>query len=112
MNDKKEKPVLIFEFLQYIHSLTLKGNDILDRHAVAPVTKPDALCIDDRQNVFLHDIESGKISLIDQNRWAPAKDICVVDDCVYSITAAYGHLGVAIREGNRVLVFKYDELIK
>lgn len=95
-----------------MHTQNLRGNEILDRRAVAPVTKPDALCIDERQNVFLHDIESGKISLIDQMKWVPAKDICVVDDCVYSITAAHGHLGVAIREGNRVLVFKYDELIK
>lgn len=103
--------VMVEAKMGYIHKLSVKGSDILERKAVAAVAKPNSVCVDEKKHVFVHDLETGKISVLDEWRWVPMRDICVIDkEIVHSITAANGHLGVALKERKRVIVYRYDDI--
>ncbi len=91
----------------YLHKMSIRGGDIVDRKSVAVVEKPGAICVDDKGELFIQDVMSGKIRQIDTFRLDAKRDVCIVDDAVFSITASHGWLGVAVRDGKLVRIFRY-----
>lgn len=91
----------------YLNRMAISGDQIADRKSLAVVPKPNCVCVDEIGNVFVHDVESGKISLIDDVKFEVKRDVAVVDDAVFAITAAHGWLAVAVRAGKIVRIFRY-----
>ena len=92
------------------NSIVLKNtlpSQIMPKFFAAVVEKPGAMCVDERGELFIQDVMTGKIREIDPIKLEPRKDVCIVDDAVFSITASHGYLGVAVREARIVRIFRY-----
>lgn len=108
--------VLIVESkMGYLHKFSIRGNDIAARQTLAVVEKPHCIAVDDQGVLFvqvrvtcrhscvdavvlpLQDLIAGKVHQINAHMEVE-KDVCLVDDSVFSITANHGYLGVAVRQ--------------
>lgn len=90
-----------------VHKFALNGTNVIFRKTLATVEKPSAMCVDDSGALFIHDGANGKIYEFDTCRFDPRRQIGLVDDNPYSITASNGYLGVATRTAKCVQVFRY-----
>lgn len=99
--------LIVEQRMGYVHRLSISGFDIVDRKSLAIVEKPGAICVDEKRQLFVHDILSGKVRQIETIRFEPMRDICITDESVFSITASHGYLGVAVRETKIVRVYRY-----
>jgi len=91
----------------YVHLLSVRNDMIIDRKALAMVETPGAICVDEKSQLFIHDIMAGKVRQMSTARFEPQRDICCTDPTVFSICASHGYLGVAFREDKVVRVFRY-----
>lgn len=90
-----------------VHKFAINGTNVIYRKTLATVEKPSALCVDDAGALFIHDGVNGKIYEFDTGRFDPRRQIGLVDDNPYSITASNGYLGVATRTSKVVQIFRY-----
>uniref|UniRef100_A0A914UWQ9 Uncharacterized protein n=1 Tax=Plectus sambesii TaxID=2011161 RepID=A0A914UWQ9_9BILA len=104
--------LIVEQRMGYIHRLSVHGSDIVDRKSLAIIEKPGAICVDEKRQLFVHDILSGKVRQIDTILFEPMRDICTTDESVFSITASHGYLGVAVRETKVVRVYRYVSAAK
>lgn len=91
-----------------VQRFSVADHEVADRRTLATVEKPGAICIDDDANLFIHDKMSGKIVIFDTFKFEKQFDLCLVDDDVVSLTASQGYLGVAVRGGKTVFIFRYQ----
>jgi len=101
--------VLIVESrMGYLHKFSIRDADIASRQSLAVVEKPACIAVDDEGTLFIQDIISGKVHMINAHMEV-VKDVCLVDDSVFSITANRGYLGVAVRQEKTVRIYRYSD---
>ncbi|VBB26400.1 unnamed protein product [Acanthocheilonema viteae] len=76
----------------YIWLFSIRESTICYRSMIAAVEKPGALCIDDKNQLFIHDIGQSKIRLLEPRTFEPIQDIALTSKNLTAITAYQGLL--------------------
>lgn len=74
---------------------------------IAAVEKPGALCIDERHQLFIHDIGQSKIRQVDSHVFEPISDIALASKNLTSITACQGLLAAVYNAERLIRVHQY-----
>ncbi|VDM28574.1 unnamed protein product [Toxocara canis] len=75
------------------------------RESMTPVERPGAMCIDEQQQLFLHDLRQAKVRHIQTsgNSFEPDADVALAEKSLYALSANNGFLAATYRSINLVL---------
>ncbi|VDO36971.1 unnamed protein product [Onchocerca flexuosa] len=88
----------------YIWLLSVRESTICDRNLIAAVEKPGALCIDNQNQLFIHDIGQSKIRLLEPRAFETIQDVALTSKNLTAITAYQGIL-VAVYCVDKIIHF-------
>uniref|UniRef100_A0A8R1TUD9 Uncharacterized protein n=1 Tax=Onchocerca volvulus TaxID=6282 RepID=A0A8R1TUD9_ONCVO len=92
----------------YIWLLSVRESTICDRNVIAAVEKPGALCIDNQNQLFIHDIGQSKIRLLEPRAFETIQDVALTSKNLTAITAYQGIL-VTVYCSDKIIHFhKYS----
>uniref|UniRef100_A0AAF5PI47 Uncharacterized protein n=1 Tax=Wuchereria bancrofti TaxID=6293 RepID=A0AAF5PI47_WUCBA len=86
----------------YIWLLSIRESTICDRNIIAAVEKPGALCIDNENQLFIHDIGQSKIRLLEARTFEALQDVALTSKNLTAITAYQGLL-VAVYCADKII---------
>ncbi|KAK6111063.1 hypothetical protein QQG55_42155 [Brugia pahangi] len=86
----------------YIWLLSIRESTICDRNIIAAVEKPGALCIDNENQLFIHDIRQSKIRLLEARTFEALQDVALTSKNLTAITAYQGLL-VAVYCADKII---------
>uniref|UniRef100_A0A915PL54 Uncharacterized protein n=1 Tax=Setaria digitata TaxID=48799 RepID=A0A915PL54_9BILA len=86
----------------YIWLLSIRESTICARNMIAAVEKPGAMCIDDQNQLFIHDISQSKIRLLETHVFEPLQDVALTFKNLTAITAYQGLL-VAVYCADKII---------
>lgn len=86
----------------YIWLLSIRESTICDRNMIAAVEKPGALCIDDENHLFIHDIGQSKIRILESRTFEAIQDVALTSKNLTAITA-YQRLLVAVYCADKII---------
>uniref|UniRef100_A0A0R3Q5V2 RING-type domain-containing protein n=1 Tax=Brugia timori TaxID=42155 RepID=A0A0R3Q5V2_9BILA len=92
----------------YIWLLSIRESTICDRNIIAAVEKPGALCIDNENQLFIHDIRQSKIRLLEARTFEVFQDVALTSKNLTAVTAYQGLL-VAVYCADKIIhLHKYS----
>ncbi|KAM3725842.1 Uncharacterized protein ACO02O_02673 [Dirofilaria immitis] len=92
----------------YIWLLSIRESIICDRNVIAAVEKPGALCMDDRNQLFIHDIGQSKIRLLEARTFEVILDVALTSKNLTAISAYQGLLAAVYCADKIIHFHKYS----
>ncbi|KHN85663.1 Uncharacterized protein F44B9.2 [Toxocara canis] len=90
----------------------IRESSVAVRRSMTPVERPGAMCIDEQQQLFLHDLRQAKVRHIQTsgNSFEPDADVALAEKSLYALSANNGFLAATYRSINLVRVHKYKSI--
>ncbi|MFH4981318.1 hypothetical protein AB6A40_008027 [Gnathostoma spinigerum] len=90
----------------YVWVLSVRESQICARRIVAPVQRASSIAVDERGNMFIHDLQSASVRLLDSN-FNIIREVCLVSALCPMISARKGFLLVTDTRDNVIRAYKY-----